>query len=298
MKILVWDLPTRLFHGLFAASFALAWLTAEAESWFVVHVFAGYLMLGLVAYRLVWGFVGGRYARFSTFCFSPRQAFAYLWQAVSGKAPRYLGHNPAGSWAIYLLLGLAVLAGLSGLFTLGGQEGQGPFAAWVPYRAGEALGEVHEAAASLMLAVVIGHIAGVVLESWLHRENLPRAMVTGRKAGTPDAAARSSHPVMAMALLIAVGAGAKEYFSGHAATLRAEEVGFRIERSIDPRETPLRITTTPYWQDRHRDISEAVWRRPQVGSKANCAACHRDMEQGDFAAIDVPGEVATRLAMR
>jgi hypothetical protein len=103
---------------------------------------------------------------------------------------------------------------------------------------------------------------------------------------------------MAVVLLIAVGAGAKGYFSDHAATLRAEEVGFRIERSIDPRETPLRITATPYWQGRHHDIPAAVWQRPQVGSKANCAACHRDLEQGDFAAIDIPGDVATRLAMR
>lgn len=288
MKILVWDVPTRLFHWLFAGSFAVAWLTSDSDSWLNVHVFAGYLMLGLLGFRLIWGFAGGRYARFASFRFSLKEGIAYLMQVLAGTARRHIGHNPAGSWAVYLLLVLGLLAGLSGMITLAGQEGQGPLAAWVPYRAGEAFKEVHEALASIMLGVVVLHLAGVALESWRHRENLPRAMVTGLKEGAPDAAAPSRRWFSALLLIVAVGAGSAGYFSGAPITGGEHEAGHKISRSIDPRETPLRITETPYWQGKHRDISAAVWKQPQVGTRANCAACHQDAERSVFVPARLP----------
>lgn len=297
MKILVWDLPIRLFHWLFAGAFAVAWLTAEADNWFNVHVFAGYLMLGLLGFRLIWGFVGGRYARFGAFLFRPGEGFGYLMQVLAGTARRHLGHNPAGSWAIYLLLSLALLAGLSGLATLGGQEGQGPLA-WMPYVAARAFREVHEALACAMLGVVALHLAGVVLESWRHRENLPRTMLTGIKEGLPEAATSSRRIISALALLLAVVAGGAWFFGNAPAIAREQDAGYKINRSIDPRETPLRITETPYWKDRHADISVAAWRSPPVGSRANCVACHRDAERGMFPGAAIPRDVAARLAMR
>ena len=176
MKILIWDLPTRLFHWLLAASFVVAYVSAGEDGWLDVHVFSGYLMLGLLGFRLVWGFVGGRYARFSSFRFSLKEGLGYLKQVLAGTAERHLGHNPAGSWAVYLLLGLAFLAGLSGLVTLAGQEGQGPLSAWVPYASSKIFKEVHEIAANAMLVMVILHLAGVALESWRHRPNLSRSI--------------------------------------------------------------------------------------------------------------------------
>ncbi len=301
MKILIWDLPTRLFHGLFAAAFAVGWLTSEADGWLNVHVFAGYLMLGLLGFRLLWGFAGGRYARFTSFLFSPREGAIYLLQVLKGTAGRHLGHNPAGSWAVYLLLTLALLAGLSGIATLGGQEGQGPLAAWVPYVAGDAFKEVHEAMVNAMLALVMLHLGGVALESWRHRENLPRAMVSGRKQGAPDAATPSRRLPSAVLLLLSVIAGGIWYFSA-VPIISVEhgehEAGYKINRSIDPRETPLRITATPYWQDKHQNIPDQIWHSAKVGSKANCAACHRDAERGTFAHASIPYRVTTRLAMR
>lgn len=298
MKILVWDLPTRLFHWLLAASFVVAYLSGGEESWLDVHVFSGYLMLGLLGFRLVWGFVGGRYARFSSFRFSLKEGLGYLRQVLAGTALRHLGHNPAGSWAVYLLLVLAFLAGSSGLVTLAGQEGQGPLAAWVPYASGEVFKEVHEAVVNAMLAMVILHLAGVALESWRHRENLPRAMLSGSKAGAPEAAAPSSRHFSALLLVAAIVTGGLWYFGSVAVTAREHDAGYKINRSIDPRETPMRITATPYWKGKHGHLSASVWQSPQVGSKANCAACHKNAERGLFIGAAIPRDVAAKLAMR
>jgi len=168
----VWDLLVRVFHWSFAASFAGAWLTAESERWRDVHVFLGYAMLGLVAFRLLWGVVGPRHARFSSFVRGPAAIARYLRSLLSGSPEHHLGHNPAGAVAIVLLLALALLAGASG---------------WAVYNdlGGEWLEESHEFLAGAMLAVVGVHLAGVAVASWLHRENLVASMLTGRKT-PPD----------------------------------------------------------------------------------------------------------------
>lgn len=188
--ILVWDLPTRLFHWLFAASFAGAWLTAESERWRDVHILLGYSMLVLLAFRVVWGIGGPRYARFASFAFAPREAIAYLRASLRMQAPRYVGHNPAGSIAIYALLVLAAIVAASGMAALSDQ--------------GDALEDVHEAAAALMLALALAHIAGTLVASVLHRENLVSAMLTGYKHGAPRDAIGAPRRVVAMVLLAAL----------------------------------------------------------------------------------------------
>jgi cytochrome b len=171
-RILVWDLPTRVFHWLLAASFAGAFLTAESERYREVHVALGYTLLGLLAFRLVWAFVGTRYARLSSFAFSPKAVVAYLKSLATKRPMHYVGHNPAGSWSIYLIVALGLVTGLTGYAVQ--QE-----------LAGHWLEELHEGAANAMLGLVAVHVAGVILSSVLHRENLARAMVTGYKQGKP-----------------------------------------------------------------------------------------------------------------
>lgn len=169
-RTLVWDIPTRVFHWTLALSFAGAFLTAETERYRDLHLALGYLMLGMITFRLAWGFVGSRYARFSSFLFRPTEVIAYLQSLIRREPRHYLGHNPAGAVAIFLLLGLALAVGISGVllyFEVGG----------------EAFEELHEVAADVMLGVVAIHVAGVIVSSVLHRENLARAMVTGFKAG-------------------------------------------------------------------------------------------------------------------
>jgi len=190
-KILVWDFPTRAFHWLLALSFAGAFLTAESERYRDVHVTLGYTMLGLVAFRLVWGLIGTRYARFWSFAFGPRSVLTYLKSLLTRSPQHYVGHNPAGSWAIYALLTLIVLAGASG---------------WATYEdlGGHWMEEVHEAFSNLLLAVVALHIAGVAVSSLVHGENLVRSMVTGYKSGEPAAGVRYRHRVIGAALVAAV----------------------------------------------------------------------------------------------
>lgn len=167
-RIRVWDLPTRLFHWLLAATFAGAWLTADSERWIDVHAMLGYTFAGLIAFRLLWGFVGTRYARFSSFVTGPGPVLGYLGSILKGRPRHHVGHNPAGGWAVLALLGLGIVTALAGYLTYNDYGGH-----W--------LEELHEGAASAMLGLVFVHIAAVVVSSWLHKENLVRAMITGFK---------------------------------------------------------------------------------------------------------------------
>lgn len=190
-RILVWDIPIRVFHWLLVASFAGAFLTAESERWRDVHAMLGYTFAGLIAFRLVWGLIGTRYARFRSFLFRPAELFEYL-RSLLRRSPRhYLGHNPAGSLVILLLLGMGIITAASG---------------WATYNdvGGEWLEELHEGAANAMLALVFVHIAGAMVSSLLHRENLVAAMVTGRKRGEPSQGIRRGHAWLALVLLVTV----------------------------------------------------------------------------------------------
>lgn len=190
-RVLVWDLPVRIFHWTLAASFAGAWLTAESESWRLVHVTLGYTVAALVAFRIVWGFAGTRYARFSEFVKGPSAVVAYVKSMLAGKPAHFVGHNPAGAIAIVAMIALAALVSATG---------------YAMYQdiGGDWLEELHEGLAVTMLAVVFVHIAGVVVGSLMHRENLVRAMFTGRKDGAGTDAIRSPRWGSALALLALV----------------------------------------------------------------------------------------------
>ena len=162
----VWDPALRLFHWSLAGSFALAWVSAE--SWQDLHLWAGYAAAALIAFRLLWGFVGPRHARFSDFLRGPAAVRGYLADMLRGRERRYLGHNPAGGAMILALIATMAAVSLTGwLMTLGGP--------------GEALEGLHEGAATLVLVLVLAHLAGVIFASLSHGENLVKAMITGRK---------------------------------------------------------------------------------------------------------------------
>jgi cytochrome b len=177
--IKVWDLPLRIFHWLLVIGFVVAYLTDEGL--LTAHVWAGYTVLGLLVFRLVWGFIGNDYARFSSFLCSPIKSAVYVKDAVAKKAPRYLGHNPAGSAMIVLLmLGLLMIV-MSGLVLYGADQHLGPFAGMVGKSSERLWKEIHETAANVTLLLVVGHVAGVIFESIVHRENLVKAMWNGYK---------------------------------------------------------------------------------------------------------------------
>ena len=203
-RILVWDLPTRVFHWLLAASFLGAFVTAESERYRDIHVVLGYTVLGLVVFRFLWGLIGTRYARFSSFPIAPQRVLEYLKSLFTRTPQHHVGHNPAGSLAIYAILALAVLAGATG------------YAAYNEI-GGEWLAELHEGAANAMLGLVVIHIGAVIVSSLIHRENLVAAMLNGYKKGRAGEGIRRKHGFIAAAgLLMPVG-----FWAGSAGLLPA-----------------------------------------------------------------------------
>lgn len=205
-EVKVWDPLVRIFHWSLVATFIIAWLTADEES--RLHELAGYAVIGLVLVRIVWGFIGTRYARFSDFVYRPSTVVAYARDLLLGRSRRYPGHNPLGGVMILALLAALLATGVTGLALQGTEQAAGPFASLstgttvtMPSVIAKAVadddedgngedenegneelwGELHEFLANLTLLLVALHIAGVVIGSLLHRENLVRAMFTGRK---------------------------------------------------------------------------------------------------------------------
>ena len=212
-QILVWDGFVRFGHWLLVLLFFVAYFTEDDA--LTLHSWAGYGVLIYIFIRVVWGFVGSRHARFSDFLFAPFTAAGYMKDLLRFQARRYIGHSPAGAYMVFaLLVGLA-LTSVSGVALLAVEENAGPLAPWLGRSAAleapssgltltpqaqassgeessrrqgsasaEALEEAHEVLANLTLVLVILHVAGVILASVAHRENLARAMVTGRKRST------------------------------------------------------------------------------------------------------------------
>lgn len=164
----VWDPLVRAFHWSLVAAFVVAW--ASGDELARLHEFAGYTIAGLLVVRLVWGVVGTRHARFTDFLYRPSTVLRHLADTIRFRSRRYLGHNPAGgAMAVALVLMLAVTSGTGIAMSQGGAAG------------GEWLEELHELAANMTLLLVGLHLAGVFVASVEHRENLVRAMITGRK---------------------------------------------------------------------------------------------------------------------
>jgi len=192
-RALVWDLPLRVFHWVLAASFAGAFLTAESERLRDLHLLFGYTFAGAIVFRLIWGFVGTRHARFSALRFGPADLARYARSLVAGRPERHVGHGPIAVVMIPVLLGLGAAVAASG-WALQTDVG------------GEWLEEAHEAAALILLAAVAGHVLGVVVVGLLQRENLVVPFVTGRKAAPLGAGIRGSRPLVALLLVLALAA--------------------------------------------------------------------------------------------
>jgi cytochrome b len=166
-SVRVWDPFVRIFHWGLAASFLLAYGFTQ-DAW--LHEGLGYAALALVVLRLPWGLFGPRYARFADFVYRPRVVFGYARDLLRGRARRYLGHNPLGGWSIILMLSAVVVCTVSGILMNTDRF-------W-----GNALVEdIHTVSADLTIVLVGVHLLGVLVSSLAHRENLVRAMITGRK---------------------------------------------------------------------------------------------------------------------
>ena len=213
-KIYVWDPLVRLFHWSLVLTFLVCYLTGDEEN--LIHAWSGYIILGLIAFRVIWGLIGTKHARFSDFIYSPAKTITYLKGMLTGSAKKHIGHNPAGGWMVIALLVSLLFTGLSGLKVYG-LEGYGPLASdgivaektvsGVDERRHEehdddddhdknALRgrgeheeseeeefweEIHEFLANFTVLLIALHITGVLISSIRENQNLIRAMITGYK---------------------------------------------------------------------------------------------------------------------
>ncbi|OOZ40052.1 cytochrome B [Solemya pervernicosa gill symbiont] len=200
-EIKVWDPLVRIFHWTLVAAFVIAYVTEDEL--LTLHVWAGYYVAALLVFRVFWGLIGPRYARFKDFIYAPTTIIAYLKDMSGNRARRYLGHNPAAGAMVVALLLMLTGTTLTGLQLYAVEKGAGPLAQVEGFtlistahadddedeeehegdegEGDEFWEELHETFANLTLMLVLLHIVGVVVSSLAHNENLPRAMVTGRK---------------------------------------------------------------------------------------------------------------------
>ena len=199
----VWDLPTRIFHWALGIAVVVSYVTGGEEgSWFVVHTVSGYVVALLLFFRLVWGFWGSAHSRFSDFIYSLGSVGAYVRRLARLEPPKFVGHNPLGGWMVVLLLVVLAANVTTGL--LSGEE-HGPGGLLLPLIAApgeEGLGEIHEVLANVIVVLACLHILGVAADWLLTRENLLRAMITGKKMLDEESAAHEQRPVSGWRVLV------------------------------------------------------------------------------------------------
>lgn len=202
-KILVYDLPTRLFHWLFAIFFISAYAISNLTDpdidtqkvIFSFHMLIGLTMVFIVALRFIWFFVGSRYAKISSFALKPDQLIEYFHEMKTASGKLFAGHNPASSWAAIAMIVLTLGIGLTGIMMATGTKG---------------IKDVHEVMAHLFLAIVLAHIAGVVIHTIRRRDPIALSMIGGYKNLDEAEEIKSSHPIVALIFIALVG-----YFAVH-----------------------------------------------------------------------------------
>nr|WP_322745831.1 cytochrome b/b6 domain-containing protein [Variovorax paradoxus] len=217
-QVLVWDAPVRVFHGLMIICFVGAWLTAKQEGWRTVHATLGYTMMGLVAFRITWGFVGTHYARFTNFVRGPSAVLGCLRSMGHGGARRHIGHSPVGALFVLAMLLLALVVGGSGWASEGGLV--------VSRRR-----TFHEVAGNIMLALAGLHILGAVFGSWRAGESLMRSVFTGTKLGFRSEAIPSARNGFALLIVAAVvGFWWYQWRSRDAAVASSKPIASEVQR--------------------------------------------------------------------
>lgn len=187
--VAVWDLPVRLFHWTLVTLIVMSWVSRKyGDAGLVWHKWNGYAILILVVWRLIWGFTGSSTARFRSFFYWPWTAAGYGIDFALRRPRHFLGHNPLGGSVVFLMLGLIGLQGVIGLFSYDDHDSNagGPLASKVADETWAALTKWHILIFDLILVAAVLHIFANLLYLVWKRENLVKAMITGRKAARPD----------------------------------------------------------------------------------------------------------------
>jgi len=180
-KVLVWDIPTRLFHWLVAALVATAYVTWRLN-WMNWHVRAGYAVLAAVLFRLLWGFFGSDTTRFARFVAGPGAAARHLAHALRREPDRQVGHNAAGGWMVLLFLLLLLAETLTGLYVNNDVADEGPLTELTPASVANAITALHWIIWDALLAAIVLHVLAIIAYAVVKRHNLVTPMITGRKS--------------------------------------------------------------------------------------------------------------------
>ncbi|GAB2799303.1 cytochrome b/b6 domain-containing protein [Halomonas shantousis] len=200
-RIRVWDIPVRLFHWGLVLALALLWYTGSTDARLFAfpmewHSRAGYVVLGLVVFRWMWAFVGSRHARWRNLLASPAAGMRYAREFLTGRAPRYVGHNPLGGWMVLAMLASLTLQAVTGLFASDDVFFEGPLAGAVSGETADTLMWLHRINVNVLLWLVAFHVVAVVLHRF-QGESLVMAMITGRKTVGDEAVGLASDKVPA-----------------------------------------------------------------------------------------------------
>lgn len=271
-QVKVWDLGVRGFHWSVALLVPLAFVFADDDETITLHTRLGLVVLGLVVFRIVWGFVGPAPARFGTFVRSPRAVLAYGRDYLRGRPARHLSHNPLGAVMVVALLGVLLATTVTGLLVYLGPEWSGPLA--LGRGLAHDLKELHEGLAEALPWMVVLHVVGVLISSRLERQNLIGGMITGNKA-LVEAPPVRRHPVVHWgAFLLAVSLGVASVLG----------VSLLLPGRAEAAETPQSLLERYRAQARREPgftgfdaaRGEVLYRREfSTTSRANsCAGCH------------------------
>ncbi|HTP61005.1 MAG TPA: cytochrome b/b6 domain-containing protein [Burkholderiales bacterium] len=208
IQIKVWDLPVRLFHWVLVLLFAFMFFSGKSGSeWMEWHMRAGYAVLALILFRIIWGFAGSSYARFSSFLAGPSACAECVRHLLARKPSPYAGHNPLGGWMVLVLLLALLFQAGSGLFANDDLLSEGPLAALVSKATSDQLSMLHTWNFNLLLLLAGLHVVAVLYHAGFMKENLIGAMLTGVKRlpaeADPGGAARFASSWLALAFLTA-----------------------------------------------------------------------------------------------
>lgn len=195
-KVLVYDVPTRLFHwlfaGLFVTAFGIAKILGDDSPWFSHHMLLGLILTALTVLRLIWGLIGSNHARFSSLPLDPLLLVEYARGVLSANGKKYWGHNPASAWSAVGMIGLAMGLGLTGCLMSQGYK--------------SALEDLHELMANAFVLIAVSHVAGVLLHSLKHQDSIAWSMLHGQKQSQPGSFVQiNKHKLPALIMAIALG---------------------------------------------------------------------------------------------
>lgn len=213
-KRLVWDLPLRLFHWLFVVSIAASWGTAKlGVEWMQYHFYLGYFMIGLLTFRIIWGFIGPRHARFASFLTGPSGCIAYARGFFSANSHVSVGHNPLGGLMVIVMLLLVITQVTSGLFTTDDVIWTGPYYPAVSKDTSSLLSTVHNINFNILLGAIALHLLAIGYYRMVKKQNLVSAMFTGLKPATvvPEHEAIDSSQLL-KALIVSVASAGFVYW--------------------------------------------------------------------------------------